>query len=93
MTTARQNKREAKPRFCVGDTVQETRHNILINSPGAAIAKAKFKGLRVGEVKKVITKTAKGGAKCFYYEVLWKNLQSTQTISQMRLAVADGSCK
>lgn len=93
MATTRQNRREAKPRFCVGDVVQESRHNILINSPGAATAKAKFKGLRVGEIKEVITKTAKGGAKCFYYEVFWNELQTTQTISQIRLVVADGSCK
>lgn len=92
MTTSTKRKREAKPRFAVGDTVQENSHNILINSPGAAQSKAKFKGLRVGEIKQVVTKANKGGAKCFYYEVLWKDMQSTQTISQVRLVLADGAC-
>jgi|5_EtaG_2_1085323.scaffolds.fasta_scaffold00096_51 hypothetical protein len=93
MTSRKRNKREAKPKFSVGDTVQENKHNILINTPGAKLAKSKFGGLRVGEVKNVVTKTNKGGSKCFYYDVLWTNMQSTQIVAQMRLIPVNGACQ
>lgn len=87
-----QPKGTAKPKFEIGDRVQEKKkHGVVVATCKAEEIAGTYNSLRVGKVTAISTKRDKRGHTYFYYEVLWDYLKSPTVHSQMRLLPADGS--
>jgi hypothetical protein len=86
MTSKRNKKGHAQPRFKVGDRVTEQNriNNIWLSDSGKKTFKV-FKDRKVGVVEEVFTKSVKGGANYFYVRVAWENSNHKSVHSQMRL--------
>jgi len=86
MTSNKNKKGCAKPRFKVGDRVTEKDrfNNIWLSESGKESFKV-FNERKVGVVEEVFTKPVKGGANYFYVRVAWEDSKHKSVHSQMRL--------